>query len=144
MDDVLAYFITFTCFGTWLHGDERGSVNDDHNMFGTPFLPQSTFGTQAIRAEMTDQPYSLNESRRTIVLHAVREICVARKWDLLAAHVRGNHVHTVVRADKSVERVMNDFKAAASKQLNLAFPEEVGRKRWTRHGSTRYLWTEEQ
>jgi hypothetical protein len=34
----LAYFITFTCYGTWLHGDERGSVDDEHNTPGTPVL----------------------------------------------------------------------------------------------------------
>ena len=27
MSDPLAYFITFTCYGNWLHGDERGSVD---------------------------------------------------------------------------------------------------------------------
>jgi hypothetical protein len=39
MDTPLAYFITFTCHGTWLHGDERGSVDRGHNAPGTPFLP---------------------------------------------------------------------------------------------------------
>jgi hypothetical protein len=38
---------------------------------------------------------------------------------------------------------MNDFKTAASRCLNKAFPDERDRTRWTRHGSTRYLWTEE-
>jgi hypothetical protein len=34
-------------------------------------------------------------------------------------------------------------KTAASRRLNKIYPDEDGRKRWTRHGSTRYLWTEE-
>ena len=38
---------------------------------------------------------------------------------------------------------MNDIKSAASRRLNKAFPAEQQRCRWTRHGSTRYLWTEE-
>ncbi len=38
---------------------------------------------------------------------------------------------------------MNDFKTAASRHLNKAYPAENGRTRWTRHGSTLYLWTEE-
>ena len=32
----LGYLITFRCYGTWLHGDERGSVDRFHNWYGTP------------------------------------------------------------------------------------------------------------
>ena len=32
----LAYLITFRTYGTWLHGDARGSVDREHNVFGTP------------------------------------------------------------------------------------------------------------
>ena len=32
----LAYLITFRCYGTWLHGDERGSMDRTHNVFGAP------------------------------------------------------------------------------------------------------------
>ena len=39
---------------------------------------------------------------------------------------------------------MNDLKTAASRWLNKAFPTERNRTRWTRHGSTRYLWTEDE
>jgi hypothetical protein len=35
----LAYFITFRSYGSWLHGDERGSVDRSHNQYGSPFLP---------------------------------------------------------------------------------------------------------
>ncbi|HEX9659180.1 MAG TPA: hypothetical protein VGA18_02730, partial [Rhodothermales bacterium] len=34
----LAYLITFTTYGTWLHGDERGSVDPGHSIPGTPPL----------------------------------------------------------------------------------------------------------
>ena len=39
MSDSLAYFITFVSYGTWLHGDQRGSVDRNHNVFATPLLP---------------------------------------------------------------------------------------------------------
>src|SRR5437762_2022331 len=35
----LGYLITFRSYGTWLHGDARGSVDRFHNAFGTPRLP---------------------------------------------------------------------------------------------------------
>lgn len=83
--------------------------------------------------------YLLNGERRAVVMEALREVCLYRGWILLAAHVRSNHVHVVVEADVGPERVMNDFKAYASRRLNSLGRDEVGRKRWARHGSTRWL-----
>jgi hypothetical protein len=34
----LAYFITFSTYGAWLHGRGVGSVDKLHNEVGTPFL----------------------------------------------------------------------------------------------------------
>src|SRR5258707_2268858 len=31
----LAYLITLRTYGTWLHGDERGSMDRKHNVYGT-------------------------------------------------------------------------------------------------------------
>jgi len=33
----LAYFLTLRTYGTWLHGDERGSVDAKHNCYNTPY-----------------------------------------------------------------------------------------------------------
>ena len=55
-------------------------------------------------------------------------------------HLRSNHVHTVVDAEAPPERVMGDFKAYASRRLNRMRLDEPNRKRWARHGSTRWLW----
>ena len=63
-----------------------------------------------------------------------------RGWSLLAAHVRSNRVHTVVEAEVPPERVMSDFKAYASRRLNRMSLDVPNRKRWARHGSTRWLW----
>ena len=32
-DTPLAYFISFRTYGTWLHGDERGSIDRFHNRY---------------------------------------------------------------------------------------------------------------
>lgn len=34
----LAYFITFTCYGTWLHGEKSTSVDRHCNIAGTDSL----------------------------------------------------------------------------------------------------------
>jgi len=89
---------------------------------------------------MDHPPYRLDRIRRDAVLEAVQGVCARRGWNLLAAHVRSNHVHTVVEAEVPPERIMNSIKADASRHLNRMGLEEPGRKRWARHGSTRWLW----
>ena len=89
---------------------------------------------------MDQPPYHLDRIRRDAVLEAIRGVSAHRGWNLLAAHVRSHHVHTVVEAEVRPERIMNDFKAYASRYLNRMGLEEPGRKRWARHGSTRWLW----
>ena len=143
MDTPLAYFITFTCYGTWLHGDERGSVDDEHNAPGTPVLQPDSRRCARERDELAGPPYLLDQPRRQVTLDALCEIARRKGWLLHAAHVRSNHVHLVVTAGGPPERVMNDFKTVASRCLNREFLAERNRKRWTRHGSTRYLWTED-
>ena len=52
-----------------------------------------------------------------VVLQALREVCLHRGWSLLAAHVRTNHVHAIVESEVPPEKVMNDFKSYASRDL---------------------------
>jgi hypothetical protein len=37
-DQPLAFFITFTTYGAWLHGQAPGSVDREHNQVDTLFL----------------------------------------------------------------------------------------------------------
>lgn len=137
----LAYFLTFGCYGHRLHGDEQGSVDRDHHIFGAPALPPDSDKAQTERTHMSQAPYELNIEARTLVLGAIREVCVVRGWWLLVAHVRTAHIHLIVHAGAPPERVMADFKAYASRDLNKKKKRRIKRKHWARHGSTRYLWT---
>ena len=143
-DDPLAYFITFSTYGTWLHGQAPGSVDRKHNQIDMPWLEPDPQQRRAKRDKMTQEPYLLDESRRAVVRDAIIEECRFRKWNLLALHVRSNHVHLVVAADREPELVMRSCKSQASKRLNDAGLDEPQRKRWTTHGSTKYLWTAEK
>ena len=139
----LAYLITFRTYGTWLPGDEGGTVDDTHNAPGAPMLPPDPRRESQAR-DLMDQPaYTLDAPRQAIVLQTIQEVCAYRGWSLLAAHVRTNHVHVVVHASQAPEKAMTDFKAYTSRKLNAAGFDEPERKRWSRHGSTRYLWQPE-
>lgn len=98
---------------------------------------------QAELRNMDQPPYRLDLRRRRIVLDALLDRCRQQEWKLLAAHVRTNHVHLVVEAEVRPERIMNDPKAYASRCLNRKQLDEPVRKRWARHGSTRWLWKSE-
>jgi len=140
---LVTYLITFACYGCHLHGEERGSVDRRHNLPGAPLVRLDNTRVLAESIRMGQPAYSLDAPRRTVVLTAVRERCPRHKWDLLAAHVRSNHVHLVVEAEAAPERVMNDLKSYASRCLNQAGLDDVSRRRWARHGSTRWLWARE-
>jgi REP element-mobilizing transposase RayT len=135
------YLITFRCYGTMLPG-EAGSVDDETNVFGSRYRPSSTPLARSSLLSMRDQPYSLSPKSRQLVLESIIEVCSRRQWQLLAAaHVRTNHIHVVLEAEATPEKVMSDLKVYASCSLNRV---EGKRTRWARHGSTRYLWTKEQ
>ena len=98
---------------------------------------------QAELRNMVQPPYGMNPAHRKIVLDALLDRCEQQGWKPLAAHVRMNHVHLVVEAEVLPERIMNDLKSYASRCLNRLGTDEPGRKRWARHGSTRWLWKPE-
>ena len=140
----MTYLITFACYGCRLHGDDSGSVDHRHTIPRTPTVDPSPSLVAADRERMDQAPYHLDSIRRDAVLGAIEEVCAHRGWELLAAHVRSNHVHVVVVAEAQPEKVMNDFKAYASRRLNEIGLDRPGRKRWACHGSTRWLWTPTQ
>ena len=138
----LAYLITFTCYGTRLAGNESGSVDREHNLPGSDFLPSNPRRLQANTKQLGFPAYEFGIPLATIVLRAIREVCEYRGWKLLAVHVRARHVHLVAAARERPEKVMGDVKAYASRTLNRR--ERKTAPRWTRHGSTRYLWKPEE
>ena len=80
--------------------------------------------------------YKLDGATAGLALSALREVCLFRGWELLAAHVRTTHVHAVVDRIDQPNRAIADLKAYISRALNQL---EGPRRRWSREGSTRSL-----
>ena len=116
----LAYLITFSSYGSWLHGDDRGSVNKKHNIPGTTVIQSNQGLNLKEKTLMKNEMYSMDEVSREIVKNAINEVCLHRGWLMHAVHVRTTHVHVVVSADQKAERVMRDFKAYSTRALNSA------------------------
>ncbi len=95
-----AYFITFTTYGTHLHGDERGSVNPTHNKYGEPQLAIRPGLVAAERAFLRQPPFVMAADHRAAVNASIVETCSVSGWQLFALNVRTNHVHALVSADR--------------------------------------------
>lgn len=134
----LAYLLTFTCYGTHLHGDPRGSVDADHHMPDGPFLNTNEPLQAWEERELRWPPYAMDEAARRVVRSAIARGCERRRWELLALHVRTTHVHVVLTAAGDPKRILAGLKAYATKALNAS--ARCRREYWTKHGSTRYLW----
>lgn len=137
----LAYFLTWTCRGQRLHGDERGSVDRFHNTPGTPCLPHDPAREDLSRQSMIGDPFLISPAMAPLVADALSTLCQERRWRLLACNVRSTHVHIVVNCGgrSSPERAMSQLKARATLALRDARLVEPTDKLWTRHGSTRWI-----
>jgi len=139
-----AYFISFRCYGTWLHGDARGSVDATHNRHGDDRLAPDPGLETYRRGLMARSAMALTQPMRDVVAEAIRQTCDQVGWVLVAVAVQSNHVHVVVAApDHTPERVMNSLKSWSTRRLREAGLLKAKDKPWSRHGSTRYLWTDE-
>lgn len=135
----MTYLITFCCYGSHLHGAPEGAVDRSHNRYGSPFAKANPGLFAAEQRLMNQDPYELNACKRQVVLEGMVDRCVRNGWDLVAAHVRTNHVHIIVEAEEAAEFVMTQLKCAASRRLNELGFDCPTRKRWARHGSTRRI-----
>lgn len=101
-----AYFITFTTYGTWLHGTNKGkgSVDRQQNIYGNPFIEPNEKREQFAVRQMVEPPYVLNEAAREIVRNAIVDLCREKEWKLMALHVRSNHIHAVISAEREPGR----------------------------------------
>lgn len=133
----MIYFITWTTYGTWLRGDERG-WNIELGRGSGEEAPDPIIQNDD-RARLKHPPTVLDASMRAAVDRTIQEVARHRGWTIGAISVRTNHVHVVVEAEATPERVMNDFKSWATRRLREAGLANADQLLWTKHGSTRYL-----
>ena len=138
------YLITFRCYGTWLHGDERGTVDRRwYNRLGAPMIKPDREMVERKTSLMKGDAFLLGAQERQIVDAAIREVCAVRGYGLFALNVRTNHVHIATGNSGKPERMMDSFKAYSTRALRAAGFLGVDARAWSRHGSTRYLWTDD-
>src|SRR5207302_9184893 len=108
----LAYLITWTTYGTWLPGDERGWIQT-----GKGVQPPDSRRQEEAIALMTEDACVLTTEQRGLVERTVADHCRIRRWELHIVNCRTNHVHVIVSADREKEGVREQFKARCTRRL---------------------------
>ena len=111
----IAYLLTFRCYGTWLHGDERGSINRFENQYLSPYHKPDKNWEDFNKAKLKSDAVSLNAHQRQIVEQTIREVCEFKDWVLHAVNVRTNHLHAVVSAKSKPKIIINGFKTHSTR-----------------------------
>ena len=141
-DEPIAYLITFRTYGTWLPGDERGSVDKYHNKYGTPYAVSSQRREAEHSKRLKSPPFVLNAKARKLVEFAIREVCAFRAWSLVALNVRTNHAHVVISGAASPAKMLNDLKSHTTRKLRENGEWKFDHSPWVDKGSKRNLWNE--
>jgi len=137
----LAYLLTFRTFGTWLHGDSRGSIARNGTVISGPKKIDPNVPLLEAMSEKSKQAaVQFEQAQRKIVTEAIREVCVYREYMLHAVNVRSNHTYAVISKAVKPEKIVNDLKAYSTRRLREEWRFGSNERVWSRGASTRYLW----
>ena len=137
-------FCAWTCYGTWMPGDDRGWTKWHKG----DRIPQPLLADWC-REQMVETAIRLDSEQRERVNNVVRNHSELPNWFLHVVNCRTNHCHVVVTADDyDGEQVRDQFKSWATRRLKehmkLNLPNSTVRELWwTRKGSVRYLFDDE-
>ena len=143
------YLLTWTTYGSWLCGDERGFVSDIpdgeggysiRNLPGEPYdFDDPSLRASALRHQ-AGRTVRLGPAAAAVCVAAFREVITRYGFTILAGAVMATHVHLVVDSPHAEgAKLLNLFKGVSSRRLSERFgPQESG-SWWTRRGSRRLL-----
>ena len=138
-DEPLAYFITWTVYGTHLQGAASGWKK----LGWGEQLPQPLL-EQWHRERLNHPIVLLDPDQRRVVEAEVLRHCQHRGWQLWACQARSNHVHVVVTAGPVSGRIVRDqLKANCTRGLREKWSAFRDRLVWTKGGDWQCLNTDE-
>jgi hypothetical protein len=127
IDEPLAFFITWTVYGTHLQGDAPGWRRRRHG--DQPAQPRLA---QWRRDRLKHDVMLLSPEQRTVVEGECERHCVHRDWHLWTINARSTHVHVVVTAPGfSGKTVRDQLKANGTRGLRQLWPVFGDRPVWT-------------
>jgi len=136
MRQPIAYMLTWTTYGSWLQGDERGYVKNG------AIMPENKALNRANRMVMTSPQVSLTPRQRQIVENELHKEADTLGQEIYAISVGKNHIHLVISANGlDAGKSASHYKNAA--RLAIQGDGFYGRL-WTRGFSKRYCFDRSQ
>lgn len=150
------WLLTNTTYGTWLPGDERGSVTSvrdrrpsdpptrsrlEHDRPGEPWEESIPGLRRSAQHVMKGPPIYLHVSQAETLLAQFLETAERRGWEVLAVSIMANHYHLVIQAadEWRSDRILADLKAYGTRRLSQTYGAPASETWWTAKGSKRKL-----
>ena len=144
------WFLTWTTYGTWLPGDERGFVGEvlnesgeffNFNELNTPPAPPNSNLRDAAERVMKSPPLFLDHSQATALFEQFHETSNVSGWLLIAVAIMRSHIHVLagVPGDPDPEKLLKAYKSYGSRKLNQGWSKPASDTWWTARGSKRKL-----
>ena len=135
MARTLGYMITFTTYGTWLQGDERGYVKKGR------IYPRNKALRRINEQLQSQDTVFLSKAQQQIVKEAIMKEAAVQKQKIFALSVKPNHIHIVAQNSRqSISNVVAYYKKVA--RIALKATGHNG-KLWTRGYDKRFCFDTE-
>jgi REP element-mobilizing transposase RayT len=132
MAKTLGYMITWTTYGTWLQGDQRGYVKNGN------ILPGNTRLVEANKKLQSQETVKLSKIQQQLVRQAILKEAVLQGQHIYTLAVKPTHVHIVAQyIPQPISKVVAYYKKAA--RLALKNVGHNGRL-WTRGYDKRFCF----
>ena len=136
MSKIVGYMVTWTTYGTWLPGDERGYVANGQTLSGDVKKLEKN------KKRQKSPTVKLNKSEKTLIQRVIQDEAERIGHEIMALAVCTNHVHLAARShSESIEEMVGRYKSLTTRAL-----WERGRKGriWTQGYDKRFCFTEEE
>jgi REP element-mobilizing transposase RayT len=146
---VIAHHLIWTCYGTWLPNDPRGSTSKTIRTDAIAELGELHFGRKrvqplgrdirafydAARQALKHPILTLDEASRNIVGGAIAQVVARENLTCWACAIMPDHVHILIRKHRlKFEEMMDRFKNKSAEQLRNSRFAPSDHPVWTTHG----------
>jgi REP element-mobilizing transposase RayT len=133
---LIGYMVTWTTYGTWLQGDERGYVKDG------VILPGNEKLKAANQEQQKSETVKLNAKQKQTVERAILDEAQRVNQKIFALAVCSNHIHLLADVSaESIEDAVRRYKYSATSALRDC---GIQNKIWSKGFDKRFCFVKSQ
>ena len=136
----LAYHITWGTYGTRLHGDQRGTVERQQNLYREPIVGADERWERVERSLLKFPSRELTLEQRGFVEQTIPSICKRGGWEFVICAAATDHVHCVLQASVDGKDLRKWLKRWTSEAMSERWPLQPGEVWWAECGSVKWVW----